>query len=68
MINLRKTSERLDQPLTSLSEIEFDEHVYELRNSPEYGRGPEPGLAFDLLSVLFDPVLVGGLGSVVVWW
>lgn len=43
--NLRKTSERLDHPITSLSEADMDAHVYDIRHSPEYGHGAEDGLS-----------------------
>jgi len=44
--NLRVTSRRLDQiPLSELSEADMDAHVYDIRNSPEYGRGEDPGLS-----------------------
>ncbi|MFC4549348.1 MULTISPECIES: tyrosine-type recombinase/integrase [Halorussus] len=43
--NIRMTSERIDQSLVSLTELDFDDHVYDLRHSPEYGRGPDPGLS-----------------------
>ncbi|WP_135363414.1 tyrosine-type recombinase/integrase [Halosimplex halophilum] len=43
--NLRKTAERLDQPIVELSEADFDAHVFELRRNPEYGMGDEPGLS-----------------------
>ncbi|MFC5278689.1 tyrosine-type recombinase/integrase [Halorubrum rubrum] len=43
--NLRKTAERLDTPIVELSEALMDEHVYDLRHNPEYGRGSDPGLS-----------------------
>jgi integrase len=40
--DLRKTAERLDRPIATLSEAEMDAHVYDLRRNPEWGRGGEP--------------------------
>jgi len=37
--NLRMTAQRLDQPVTALSEADMDEHVYELRHSYELSDG-----------------------------
>jgi len=43
--NLRKTAERLDAPIVELTEALMDEHVYDLRHNPDYGRGSDPGLS-----------------------
>jgi len=43
--NIRLTGNRLGRPITTLSEIEFDEHIYDLRNSAEYGRGDSRGVS-----------------------
>lgn len=44
--NLRLTSKRLeDKPISKLSEPDMEAHVYELRHSPEFGQGDEPGLS-----------------------
>lgn len=45
LTNLRKTAERVDQPVTSLSEEDFDVHLYDLRNGEAYGQGDEPGMS-----------------------
>jgi len=43
--NIRLTSKRMGRPLTTMDELEFDEHIYDLRNSPEYGYGDDTGLS-----------------------
>lgn len=43
--NLRMTSERLGHPIVELTEERLEDHVYELRHSPEYGQGDDPGLS-----------------------
>lgn len=43
--NLRKTAERLDEPLVEIDAAAFDDHVFELRRNPAYGQGAEPGLS-----------------------
>ncbi|QLK25372.1 tyrosine-type recombinase/integrase [Natrinema zhouii] len=43
--NLRLNAKRLDQPLIDLDEDSFDEFIFELQHSPEYGRGDTPGFA-----------------------
>lgn len=37
--NIRKTAERLDQPIVDLTEADLDAHVYDLRHNDSYGRG-----------------------------
>lgn len=43
--SLRLTARRMDRPLTTLDELEFDEHIYNLRNSSEYGFGGNDGVS-----------------------
>lgn len=44
--NLRTTAGRLDQPICTLSEADFEEHVYDISHNPAYGRNGD-GLADD---------------------
>jgi len=43
--SLRLTARRMGRPLTTMDELEFDEHIYELRNSSEYGFGGNNGVS-----------------------
>lgn len=42
---LRRTSDRLNQPITTLTQEEFDQFIFDVRHDPELGRGDEPGLS-----------------------
>ncbi len=43
--SLRLTARRMDRPLSTMGELEFDEHIYDLRNSAEYGFGGNQGVS-----------------------